>query len=753
MNTNHMTEFSSLLSGIHGRERRQERNIEKIDLQRAKKYGMQESTFKGRLKFTYGGIVFIYDPIRRREITSFPSRDAASESTGTKFVVPVLLPRNKVYETETYINHNKKLKSIIQADMTMWKSHAVFVVDMSGSMRRDDVSGARCRSDGVWLVLAKDFVKKQLDTGTASECDIVSIILMRDTAEVVLQFEPLSWILYNKLIDMREWDNCRPSGPGNYLPALVMAEELLAANSLGTCALSLLFFSDGKPSDHGPFAAKMGEIASKYRRRLTFSCIGMAQDGEDEVFETLNDMVTEADAYGAKSSFSLPSLDTESLSNIISSMSSSLTTTKTEMTDVATGQTKVVRHDVRSERKGTIDDLFPTDEWRMYNNTNSLFVVRIWSWSSVKDDFIYLKDTRCHSCWEECMHQVTLAGKWCPECKAVGYCLQCIGKLHQHTTSRECQFYLKDSRSGRLASLDVPSFSVAMKEPIFGEGAERVVRKFRFLNSDFNFIGPKMVAKESRFIDPSGGSYRETRAFHADFMRTQALASEFATKFNQALDSLWEHFVQPHAQEMFRKLPRIEFVEPMVVEVQENNEESNILIERFLEGKYEKFNNNMGFVQGQSQKVTDVDDLAKAFDDWGLNNLGDIQEESDEEESDDEIFDPEAKMPDSGVYSSFKDQMVPQTFSHYSFDKSKRRFLVVDLQGVFEKNSDGSQKYVLTDPAIHKNTRRKHPCHEFGRTDRGKVGMKAFFDTHECTDVCRLLGLEKVDPKWFCRRK
>ena len=753
MNTNHMTDFSSLLSGIHGRERRKERNIEKIDLQRAKKYGMQESTIKGRLKFTYGGIVFIYDPIRRREITSYPSRDAASESTGTKFVVPVLLTRNKAYDTSIHINRNNRLKSIIQADKTMWKSHAVFVVDMSGSMRRDDVSGAKCRSDGVWLVLAKDFVNKQLDAGTACDGDIVSIILMRDTAQLVLEFEPLNWILYNKLIDMREWENCRPSGPGNYLPALVMAEELLAANSLGTCALSLLFFSDGRPSDQGPFATKMGEIASKYRRRLTFSCIGMAQDGEDEAFETLNEMVTEADAYGAKSSFSLPSLDTESLSNIISSMASSLTTTKTEMTDVATGQTKVVRHDVRSERKGTIDDLFPTDEWRKYNNTGSLLVIRIWSWSSDKDDFIYLKDTRCYSCWEECMHQVKLAGKWCPECNAVAYCLQCITKLPQHTASRECQFFWKDSRSGRLASFAVPSFSVAMKEPIFGEGAERIVRKFRFLNPNGNFIGPKMVAKESRFIDPNIGSYKETRAFHADFMRTQALASEFATKFNQALDSLWEHFVEPHAREIFRKLPRIEFVEPMVVEVQENNEESNILVEVFLEGKYEKFNNNMGFVQGQTQKVTEVDDLVEAFDDWGLDNLGDIKEGSDEEGSDEEIFDPEAKMPDSGVYNSLKDQMVPQTFSHYSFDKSKQRFLVVDLQGVFEKKSDGSRKYVLTDPAIHKNTRRRRRRHEFGRTDRGKEGMKAFFDTHECTDVCRLLGLEKIDSKWFNRRR
>ena len=31
-------------------------------------------------------------------------------------------------------------------------------------MRRDDINGARCRSDGVWIALARDFIKRQLET-------------------------------------------------------------------------------------------------------------------------------------------------------------------------------------------------------------------------------------------------------------------------------------------------------------------------------------------------------------------------------------------------------------------------------------------------------------------------------------------------------------------------------------------------------------------------------------------------------------
>jgi hypothetical protein len=44
------------------------------------------------------------------------------------------------------------------------------------------------------------------------------------------------------------------------------------------------------------------------------------------------------------------------------------------------------------------------------------------------------------------------------------------------------------------------SYSVAWKKQAFGEGAERLAFKFRFLSveSKNRFVGPVMVAKESR---------------------------------------------------------------------------------------------------------------------------------------------------------------------------------------------------------------------------------------------------------------
>mmetsp|Transcript_16186 Transcript_16186/g.18444 ORF Transcript_16186/g.18444 Transcript_16186/m.18444 type:complete len:202 (+) Transcript_16186:447-1052(+) len=190
--------------------------------------------------------------------------------------------------------------------------------------------------NGVWMTLARDFIKKPLQNKTRTNEDLISVVLMRDEAEVVLKYEMTDWVLYNKFIDLRNWTEQRPAGPGNYMPALEAAERLLMKNQSSNCSLSLMFFSDGRPSDNGEFSEKMGSIAAKFGRRLSVTCIGMADEGED--FSTLHSMVDEATSYGAVASFGKPSLDADSLSNIITGLASSLTTSKTEMTNMATGK-------------------------------------------------------------------------------------------------------------------------------------------------------------------------------------------------------------------------------------------------------------------------------------------------------------------------------------------------------------------------------------------------------------------------------
>jgi hypothetical protein len=48
------------------------------------------------------------------------------------------------------------------------------------------------------------------------------------------------------------------------------------------------------------------------------------------------------------------------------------------------------------------------------------------------------------------------------------------------------------------------SYRVAWKKKAFGEGAERLAFKFRFLaDGSDRFVGPIMVAKESRYVSSS----------------------------------------------------------------------------------------------------------------------------------------------------------------------------------------------------------------------------------------------------------
>ena len=280
------TAASSLLSGVHDRQRREERGIEKIDLQRARRYGMKEYQDNGRIKYTYGGVVFIYCPRQNRAVTSWTQVEGiASDKSGTKVTTPIMLDKHDFGSptieedmTRMYNSLANQLSSSSSAH-AKWTSHSVLIVDMSGSMKKDDVNGARCRSDGVWMALARDYVKKPLKDGTRNHFDLISIIVMKDDgATVIFRHQPTTWVLYNKLVDMREWSTCKPAGHGYYLPAIDEADSLLTSNANAGCSLSLLFFSDGKPSDprdeRPMIVEKIGKLASKFGRRLSIACIG-----------------------------------------------------------------------------------------------------------------------------------------------------------------------------------------------------------------------------------------------------------------------------------------------------------------------------------------------------------------------------------------------------------------------------------------------------------------------------------------------
>ena len=359
----------------------------------------------GRRKYTFGGVCFISCKRNGKpvEITSFPSADRASSLSGTKVSDPEIVHKLPSTDPKIVLEKSCNPTSPFATSLPLqkWTSHTVLVVDMSGSMRRDDLNGARCRSDGVWLVLARDHVKRQLDLKSAGPTDMISIVLMMADAEVLCSFAPMSYHLFNLLVDMREFRTKRPAGPGNYLPALEKAEELLEVNSLGTCALSLLILSDGRPSDRGNFKERMGNVAARFGRRLSLSCIGMASaDDDDANWNVLKSLVDEAKSYGSIASFNQPSMNQNSLSCIVSSLATSLTETKTEITDLKTGKARIIK-DVRLERINAGDDENLTENWKVYASEDSYgqYVDSSFVWSSNLDmnDFatIQVSINRC----------------------------------------------------------------------------------------------------------------------------------------------------------------------------------------------------------------------------------------------------------------------------------------------------------------------------------------------------------------------
>ena len=65
--------------------------------------------------------------------------------------------------------------------------------------------------------------------------------------------------------------------------------------------------------------------------------------------------------------------------------------------------------------------------------------------------------------------------------------------------------------------------------------------------------------------------------------------------------------------------------------------------------------------------------------------------------------------------------------SHFSFEHSKQKEMVVDIQG---------SGFTYTDPQLHSQDK------EYGRADRGNSGFNDFFKTHKCNGICKELCLQ-----------
>ena len=658
MSESQTTSAATLLSNDHSRMRRAERLIAKRDFQAALKYGAAVPSYnpRGELcwRYTFKDMVFIVDKFRTREITCW-----AKPGSGLD------VAKRRITESMALLHQDscKRLKNACN-----WTSHTIVVVDQSGSMRKTDVTGGATRSDAVWLTLAADFVAKHIETGKSTASDVVSIIAMCSESVVLIDRQPHDWLLFNRLVDLlREQE---PHFDGNYIPALDAAERLLLANEFGACALTLFFLSDGKPSDRvpsgtffggdslGAMISMMGKridsLASRFGRRLSVITVGFAGPGED--FRVLQKLAERPKQFGSLGLFHPAQLNPDALGTALSSLTSTLTATRTELTAVGGATQREVRDVRRQARDSVGQDLLPNANWYTY------FAGPSWRGERTA---------------------------WKP-------------------TGRDKGWF-------KIPPIHDQSVGVALNMRFFGEGAERLVREFREIGPDGYFVGPRLVAKESRFqADVANLDRKDIINFHKAFCDTQTRAQGLAKVFNEKLAQL------PGFDP--KTTPTISFLECSVYEVNDVNLGSMfVLVEKQLDpAKYKKWNDNQGHVDGQVP--VQVDDIG------GLGAIIESDEDSEEDSEDDEGNPYET--------AAIRIEDIPQAFSHWTYRFTKRRLLVCDLQGVL---STQPPCFELTDPVIHfesRNGRRN----VFGRTDRGPKGVNDFFRSHTCGPLCHALN-------------
>ena len=119
-----LTSDVPFLSSVHGRQRREERDIDQHDLRAAVLHGKKEDASRvvrgrrrQRWKYTFANIVYITDEASTTEVTSW--------------VEPVRVDPVPVSPT-MLIAHEAACKMVCETPQA-WTSHTVLVIDQSGS--------------------------------------------------------------------------------------------------------------------------------------------------------------------------------------------------------------------------------------------------------------------------------------------------------------------------------------------------------------------------------------------------------------------------------------------------------------------------------------------------------------------------------------------------------------------------------------------------------------------------------------------
>jgi hypothetical protein len=469
-----LTEEITVLSTLHGKSRRYLRDIDKIDLQAAVKYGLKQPGFPEkrtglpRWKYTFGNIVYITDHTSRVEVTSY--KEAVS-------IQPAPI-------SQAMIDRHKEVKQILQDEPQLCTSHTIVVLDQSGSMKTADVNGFRNRSQAAYGSLALDYVAERLyQQGDPPGVDTLTLIEMNDEGNLIYQREPIDWLFFNKLLERQKL--AQPRSHGNYLSSLQLVDTLIEQeiSLLDTDDehddlpdFALIVLSDGRPSDKDEFSVLLREmlikeLSEQLKDKLTVFCMGLGASGAD--FEKLSRLVDIAKIYGAKGDFHHAGLSAANIGKGFSSISSTMTSLRDTMLSAV---------DAEEEK----DD--PREIVKLKNRESLA--------KSRKDcrKFNQVRRFRFdHKEWEQ---------------------------------------YNDPWKSIPLKNHNAIGFEIE-KVP-FGKGAERLAFRVQEVNTKGDLLGAVMVAKESRKIQ----NEKKKLLFHQDFCRTQLKAGELARLFDETVRKL-----------------------------------------------------------------------------------------------------------------------------------------------------------------------------------------------------------------------
>jgi|AntRauTorckE5430_2_1112549.scaffolds.fasta_scaffold00539_6 hypothetical protein len=549
-----MSGLISILSTDHGRLRREQRDISKRDLYKALRLGTKERCWGQRWKIEYDGIIFIVDKTMSVEVTAFPSPLA---------LAPV--------DAKGHILHNRT-RDLLEHKPELCTSHTVLVVDTSGSMTKHDINLHRDRQVAASSVTAMEFVAEQLFKQTATNSDVVSVIEFDTTAREVLSREPFSWTLYNKLLDRRDSRTFKTRGLAgvldalcgdtNYIPALEAADKALRFIDHDRCALSLLFLSDGSPTDSialnvTPLAAKklmaekITEMAQRHEEKLNIQMIGFGS--ASHVFSVLEDLIEAAQLAqsGTVSKFTYCGKIADRIGTAVSSLASSTAQTRTQLLEHDRGKT-------RTRREVTLESDVQGD-----TNFNYYKILEHYIYNPGNDSFGLFPDV--------------------PPGAVAG--TEVSSSHHQY--DQEQKKKIPTSKEKSEGGKELPPLLAISWLP-YGQGAERLAFRCHLARatSENDFAFNPMVAKETILVERPDDNVQ----FHEDFCKTQSLAAYLALEFNNRLVAL------PWNSEL--NTPQIIFL-PCSVLVLDDPEwrDRGVLVEKKLNVEkygWRKYNDNAG---------------------------------------------------------------------------------------------------------------------------------------------------------------